>query len=163
MFSDCEKCTHCSRWYRAFESYCEYIEEMVLSDPNDPDYEEYTKNEKLINKAEENNAPCPLFNLKVLEQNPKLKSDIKSVSKNLIKNLTEDQVEDIIKHTMDVISLDKKLGDDESCTISELIPDENAFIEGNVEDKMLSKNFEDLLKEVVYKKENRQEKECKVN
>ena len=96
MFSDCEKCTHCSRWYRAFESYCEYIEEMVLSDQNDPDYEEYTKNEKLINKAEENNAPCPLFNLKVLEQNPKLKSDIKSVSKNLIKNLTEDQVEDII-------------------------------------------------------------------
>lgn len=96
MFSDCEKCTHCSRWYRAFESYCEYIEEMVLSDPNDPDYEEYTKNEKLINKAEENNAPCPLFNLKVLEQNPKLKSDIKSVSKNLIKNLTENQVEDII-------------------------------------------------------------------
>ena len=96
MFSDCEKCTHCSRWYRAFESYCEYIEEMVLSDPNDPDYEEYTKNEKLINKAEENNAPCPLFNLKVLEQNPKLKSDIKSVSKNLIKNLTENQAEDII-------------------------------------------------------------------
>ena len=96
MFSDCEKCTHCSRWYRAFESYCEYIEEMVLSDPNDPDREEYTKNEKLINKAEENNAPCPLFNLKVLEQNPKLKSDIKSVSKNLIKNLTENQVEDII-------------------------------------------------------------------
>lgn len=96
MFSDCEKCTHCSRWYRAFESYCEYIEEMVLSDPNDPDYEEYTKNEKLINKAEENNAPCPLFNLKVLEQNPKLKSDIKSVSKNLIKNLTENQVENII-------------------------------------------------------------------
>lgn len=96
MFSDCEKCTHCSRWYRAFESYCEYIEEMVLNDPNDPDYEEYTKNEKLINKAEENNAPCPLFNLKVLEQNPKLKSDIKSVSKNLIKNLTENQVEDII-------------------------------------------------------------------
>ena len=48
MFSDCEKCTHCSRWYRAFESYCEYIEEMVLSDPNDPDHEEYTKNEKLI-------------------------------------------------------------------------------------------------------------------
>ena len=96
MFSDCEKCTHCSRWYRAFESYCEYIEEMVLSDQNDPNYEEYTKNEKLINKAEENNAPCPLFNLKVLEQNPKLKSDIKSVSKNLIKNLTEDQVEDII-------------------------------------------------------------------
>lgn len=69
-------------------------------------------------------------------------------------NITVDQVEDIIKHTMDVISLDKKLGDDESCTISELIPDENAFIEGNVEDKMLSKNFEDLLKEVVYKKEN---------
>lgn len=96
MFSDCEKCTHCSRWYRAFESYCEYIEEMVLSDQNDPDHEEYTKNEKLINKAEENNAPCPLFNLKVLEQNPKLKSDIKSVSKNLIKNLTENQVEDII-------------------------------------------------------------------
>lgn len=96
MFSDCEKCTHCSRWYRAFESYCEYIEEMVLSDQNDPDYEEYTKNEKLINKAEENNAPCPLFNLKVLEQNPKLKSDIKSISKNLIKNLTENQVEDII-------------------------------------------------------------------
>ena len=96
MFSDCEKCTHCSRWYRAFESYCEYIEEMVLSDQNDPDYEEYTKNEKLINKAEENNAPCPLFNLKVLEQNPKLKSDIKSVSKNLIKNLTENQAEDII-------------------------------------------------------------------
>ena len=96
MFSDCEKCTHCSRWYRAFESYCEYIEEMVLNDPNDPDYEECTKNEKLINKAEENNAPCPLFNLKVLEQNPKLKSDIKSVSKNLIKNLTENQAEDII-------------------------------------------------------------------
>lgn len=69
-------------------------------------------------------------------------------------NITVDQVEDMIKHTMDVTSLDKKLGDDESCTISELIPDENAFIEGNVEDRMLSKNFEDLLKEVAYKKEN---------
>ena len=69
-------------------------------------------------------------------------------------NITVDQVENMIKHTMDVTSLDKKLGDDESCTIGELIPDENAFIEGNVEDRMLSKNFEDLLKEVAYKKEN---------
>ena len=68
-------------------------------------------------------------------------------------NIKLNEVNNLINHMADASSLEKRIGDDDDSEIKDFIPDDSIHIEGDIEDKMLSKDIEKLLKDVIYNTE----------